>query len=68
MAIFVDLIAFLCKKENTVEPPVSDHPKCNGLVVAYESRTARAKFLSRPGVEYLFHKNNESVLSPANYW
>ena len=23
------------KKENIVQPPVSDHPKCKGLVVAY---------------------------------
>ena len=32
---------------NTVEPPVSDHPKCDDLVVAYENQTSgllREKF------------------------
>ena len=44
----------------TVDPLVSDHPKCKGLVVtwggggavAYESRTARLKFISQPRMEW----------------
>ena len=37
---------------NYIKPSVSDHPKCKGLVVAYESRIARAKFLSQPRMEW----------------
>ena len=38
--------------------------------VAYESRTAKAKFLYRPRMEWYIYskKNNESLLFPANYW
>ena len=28
----------------TVEPPVSDHPTCQDLVVAYESQTRRGLY------------------------
>ena len=45
-------LSFSTLCSNTVEPPVSDHPKCKGLVVAYESRTARAKFLSQTRIEW----------------
>ena len=42
------------------------------LVVAYESRmTARSKFLIQPSrIEWYIYskKNNESLLSTANYW
>ena len=49
----------------TVEAPVSDHPKCKGLVVAYESRNARAKFLSQPRMEwYIYSKNVMKVYFP----
>ena len=61
------------KKEITVEPLVRDKNYIQRLdghlweVVAYESRTARAKFLSQQKkVVYLFKKNYESLLSPAN--
>ena len=40
------------KNSSAVEPPVSDHPKCKGLVVAYESQTARAKVLSQPRMKW----------------
>ena len=50
---------------NTVESPVSDHPKCKGLVVAYESRTARAKFLSQTRIEwYTYSKKIMKVYFP----
>ena len=29
----------LIAKVNTIEPPVSDHPRCEDLVVAYKNRT-----------------------------
>ena len=49
-------------KSTTVEFPISDHPKCKDLVVAYEGRTARAKFLSQPRMGWYIYsnKNNES--------
>ena len=39
-------------------------------VVAYESRTTRAKFLSRPGMELYTYsqKNNESLLPLSSNW
>ena len=50
---------------HTVEPPVSDHPKCKGLVVAYESRTAKAKFLSQTRIEwYTYSKKIMNVYFP----
>ena len=41
------------------------HPKCKGLVVAYESRTARAKFLSQTRIEwYTYSKKIMKVYFP----
>ena len=39
-------------------------------VVAYESQTTRAKFLSQPRMELYTYskKNNESLLPPSSNW
>ena len=58
-------LSFSTSCPNTVESPVSDHSKCKGLVVAYESRTARAKFLSQTRIEwYTYSKKIMKVYFP----
>ena len=42
-----------------IPSPASYHPNCKVLVVAYSTLN---------GVVYLFLKNDESLLSHANYW
>ena len=58
-------LSFSTLCSNTVEPPESDHPKCKGLMVAYESRTARAKVLSQTRIEwYTYSKKIMKVYFP----
>ena len=47
-----------------VQPPVSDHPKCKGLVVSF----GRWSLMRGGPQERNFKINVESLLSPANYW
>ena len=51
---------------STVEPPVSDHPKCKGLVVNYGSRTAKARFIIQPRIKCYIY--SIIMIFPANYW
>lgn len=55
------------RMKNTAKPPVNDHPKCKGLVVAYgrvityDKRNTRGLFLEEDRAQYIFKRIAHAV-------